>query len=1479
MSFHLIFSISFRTAPADLLSPFHSLKSPLACHVADHNSASKSNFLHSGKKQKNFQRGRALLRSRKYLDVSVQSSDDDSDCGTPLGGVSRSNSLIVLTLTPEKRGEGEKRGESDGEKCVRSKAEEEGSNKKKQQQHQQQHILSSPPLSRMVLFSDTLSDDVLASPLPLSPSVPLPLSPIPISPPLPSPHYDSTLLLNSAEVNNTPQNNENNENDYFEMTDFDGFTEFSDENSEMKNSFQTPNPKRNSKNGRKNSTVFSSGKQPFSDFKKNLPFSDFLSPDVYRQSESPNPHSNIQDVIFPRIHTDSTMNTYYSNIERNEFKRKTVKIDNSERLNMEGPRGRNNIVNGVLNSGFRYVKRPNWLQNRTVNSPKNESSVRNFDIENLESPRNKNNNRNARKKENVNFMESEKVFAKFMRASSSSPTTERNPCISSKTVKISSSEKKTEIPFTPLRRQECNKITDFQNVENNDIDDKINEIINYNTESTKLLENENFEVEKNENENKNKNENEVKINSVVLLNSPIPSTPRNLGPDTPGHLGPGTPGHLGPSTPGHLGPGTPGRSPFAQSLAIGSLSPRILKTPNSKKKSLPASEQGSEEKVLPLKTPISRKSPFSLMRFSPSNTMKKRYNMGGSHGINSEEHRHQQSITSNEIIADSIYNALFLIEQKSSKDGKENGLFHRIRCWDDESDSEEEEEVVLFNYKDMNTAVVNYTDYLFGLSNSKFGLNNSYNSLNNNNNYYKNNNENNNNNHENKDKSNEDNNNNSKVNKSIQYQTILSIRSCLLALLDDTARQAKAKTKISAVDFSWFKNLIFSTLLRPETEKREIIIIKKSRSKSRSISSTENLLLRKKSLSELNVKDININKNESESKNVDEKINENEKINEGENEKDKENEKTKEKDNKLINKGGVDDNDDGTNNDFAIINRRDRRGSFDVTNTDRNSPNLEQKSKSVNTSESVNTSNTIIRNNSSELNLNLKQTIIKRRYSNSNSEKRTRSVSLTENPPPIFPPPNFENFISSSSSSSLSNYSPTISPQKVLQRTFLRKSRGESMGDEITMLDTFPFLPESPKKDILNINNSNEMNNNGELNTTNNNNNDYDSNNYNNDDNNNNINDQIILNNSKTTTVTTSLQPSSTSTSTSLSTSSTTSNQHIINPIKSTLNSNSKLLLSPEGEKNIEKQQSSPLFQNFSLPSNSEILSKYITPSFVSSLIHELNYEDDRFTSLRVTVLISLYKNCNTEISRKTLINGILECSFDRFDRCAQASRFSYNTEFDTNLIASRGLLGLDLNSKNKDTNTKNNICDNNSNKCYNIDNRINNRMNDNINKIKSHTHNTTHTNNTNTLSAISLSCNIFGGKIENKERPPITHRDHDLSVMEIISFITSAMLNDVLNFVHEFSGDLCGESNRAQNICKNVNIDNHNKNNSEGVHNNNNENYNNNDNTNNNNDKKENTISMIQLSAKQLEANLNTCIVVERSLFNVLRCYGSMLG
>ena len=53
----------------------------------------KSNCVQMGKKQKNFQRGRALLRSRKYLEVSVLSSDDDSD-NTPKSG-SRAGSVSI----------------------------------------------------------------------------------------------------------------------------------------------------------------------------------------------------------------------------------------------------------------------------------------------------------------------------------------------------------------------------------------------------------------------------------------------------------------------------------------------------------------------------------------------------------------------------------------------------------------------------------------------------------------------------------------------------------------------------------------------------------------------------------------------------------------------------------------------------------------------------------------------------------------------------------------------------------------------------------------------------------------------------------------------------------------------------------------------------------------------------------------------------------------------------------------------------------------------------------------------------------------------------------------------------------------------------------------------------------------------------------------------------------------------------------------
>ena len=83
-------------------------------------------------------------------------------------------------------------------------------------------------------------------------------------------------------------------------------------------------------------------------------------------------------------------------------------------------------------------------------------------------------------------------------------------------------------------------------------------------------------------------------------------------------------------------------------------------------------------------------------------------------------------------------------------------------------------------------------------------------------------------------------------------------------------------------------------------------------------------------------------------------------------------------------------------------------------------------------------------------------------------------------------------------------------------------------------------------------------------------------------------------------------------------------------------------------------------------------------------------------------------------------------------------------------------------------------------------------------------------------------------------------------------------------------------------NSNSNDNSNNYNDKNNDTINNKNNNNDidNNNDNFCNNNDiKKESLESVIQTAAKHLSENLRTCVVVQRSLFNVLRCYGSMLG
>jgi hypothetical protein len=1390
-----------------------------------HSGSKNNNFLHSGKKQKNFQRGRALLRSRKYLDASVLSSDDDSDT-TPKSSVSRSESLGVLSSekSGEKKGvveEGEKEvgQEVEGEKeCVRAGGRGEAA------------LLSAVAHLNLNLFDEGEGGDDVYSPSAVNDTDKDKIK------------NNKSSNIDNKNNNNNSNNNDNNNNinthsssrtDHSKLTisplsspnnkSKENISKEEIENNNFKNSFQTPTPKKNSKN-KKNGSA-SKHEMPFSDFKTVSPFSDFLFTEIPRQSESPNFYTNNNNVIFPKIHTDSTLNTYYRNMEKNE------NINKSGTKN-DRNRGRNNVtsknlVGGVLSGGFRYVKRPNWIPALKPESPK----ITPHNVADNNSPQNDNNknqindNKNGRKNQNEikneNILESEKVFSNFMRSKSLSPTNSQEPYIGSESVEIIPCQVYTEIvasPFRPVSSKNKNENEIFSDdCLDRMIDDKLNRSNEKEKERERERERENEKENEAEKEKELTNNENIEDDNENPIIGPYPSTPLRhcvppssslssprMIPVTPGHP-PIIPGHT--QTPTHT-PITPGRSPFAQSLAVGSLSPRVLKAPNSKKKN--SSELGNDEKGYPLKSPLSRKPSFSSIKFSPNHGIKKRYNMNSA---NTEESRRLQIISSNEIITESIFNALFLIEQKNGKDSSGKPKIHRIRCWDDDTDSDDEEEEILYENRTMEMALRNFTDFLDSENNGNDeNLENYENNFQNSGsgNYVQ--------------LSNEE-----EINMNNNSNIRLNVKSSLSEMVDDTFIRSKYKEKISAVDSSWFKNLILTNLLRPDPEKKETTI-RKIRSKSKHFVSSENLILRKKSNSDLNIVDDVKSKNNSSNNNNNNKNNDN--------------------DNNTLNK-----------TETVEIIRRNRRGSFDESISDK-----KIKEKISNESPS-----NISKKESKELLYPLTKNKIKSfdainenksptKIRNKNLNKRSRSFSLTENPapvdPPFFVPPSFSDFSGSS-----------FSPPKIVPRTFIRKSRGESIVEEVMKMEIFPICD-----DVVVAENDSKKNN---INTSNNNNNN----------NNNNINSNNNSNNNST----------SSSPLTTLKRNSDLSDE----------NSNNTLLLSspsPSLSPSPCKDQNTafPLYQKFHLPNSSEILSNYISASFITSLISELNYEDDRFQSPRVIVLNSLYKNCPTARSRTYIVNAVLECTYDRFERCTFASTFSHKQEFDTNLIASRGLLEIDLNTKDNCTNSNNN----NENNCSN-----NNNNNNVINKY----FNTNYKNKylSDAINAMANSCNISASKMESTEQPPVAHKDHDSSIMDIILFVISSVFNDLLNFIHQFEpliirfrkrrgrdrGSASGGFKNNENYKCNINHNNNNNNGSNIIPNytENKRSYDNTQNHTFNNippthptqlpisahtdTHTDASFSSMMTATTSLSQNQNICFILQKALLNILRCYASPLG
>ena len=108
----------------------------------------------------------------------------------------------------------------------------------------------------------------------------------------------------------------------------------------------------------------------------------------------------------------------------------------------------------------------------------------------------------------------------------------------------------------------------------------------------------------------------------------------------------------------------------------------------------------------------------------------------------------------------------------------------------------------------------------------------------------------------------------------------------------------------------------------------------------------------------------------------------------------------------------------------------------------------------------------------------------------------------------------------------------------------------------------------------------------------------------------------------------------------------------------------------------------SQAYVTFTPPSASDILSRYITASFITSLASDLCYEDDRFSSPRVSVLNALFKNCSGLNVRRQIVLALLESANQRLQRCREVVCISMKTEFDLNLVASRGFFGCGLSAR-----------------------------------------------------------------------------------------------------------------------------------------------------------------------------------------------------
>ena len=121
----------------------------------------------------------------------------------------------------------------------------------------------------------------------------------------------------------------------------------------------------------------------------------------------------------------------------------------------------------------------------------------------------------------------------------------------------------------------------------------------------------------------------------------------------------------------------------------------------------------------------------------------------------------------------------------------------------------------------------------------------------------------------------------------------------------------------------------------------------------------------------------------------------------------------------------------------------------------------------------------------------------------------------------------------------------------------------------------------------------------------------------------------------------------------------------------------------------------------------------------------------------------------------------------------------------------------------NNDSNNDNNNNDNNNNS-------NNNDNNGNTKKIMNNNFNNNFTNNA--LIAIADGCNMINSKIKLTESPPISHNDHDVSLLEIIIFVTSSISNELLTFIHKYN-DVCIKAPTNYDNFQNLNYSNNSNN------------------------------------------------------------------